>query len=109
MASMRDALKHFKKIDPHFHAATKAHHASLPEMLPAKRTALALFQSLVRIVVSQQLGTAAARSIFGRVKEVCKGGITPQMILKTPDAKFRAAGLSGAKVKTIKAIAKAVK
>jgi len=106
---MKDALKHFKRVDPHFHTATKAHHTSLPQKLPQKRTALALFQSLVRIVVSQQLGTAAARSIFSRVQEVCKNDITPEAILKVREATLRSAGLSGAKIKTIKAIAAAVK
>lgn len=106
---MKDALKHFKRVDPHFHAATKAHHASLPQKLPEMRTASALFQSLVRIVVSQQLGTAAARSIFSRVQELCKNDITPGAILKARETILRAAGLSGAKIKTIKAIATAVK
>lgn len=103
------ALKHFKRVDPHFYRATRAHHTSLPQTLPEKKTGSALFQSLVRIVVAQQLGTGAARSIFARVKEVCRGVITSETILKTPPERLRAAGLSGAKVKTIRAIAKAVK
>ncbi len=107
--SRQAALKHFKRVDPHFYRATKAHHTSLPQTLPQMRTERALFQSLVRIVVAQQLGTGAARSIFARVKEVCKGVITSETILKTPPQRLRAAGLSGAKVKTIKAIATAVK
>ena len=109
MSRVEDALKHFKRVDPRFYRATRAHHPSLPKTLPEKRGQRALFQSLVRIVVSQQLGTAAARSIFARVQEVCKGRMTPEEILKTRPARFRAAGLSGAKVKTIKAIATAVK
>ncbi|MCR4276414.1 MAG: DNA-3-methyladenine glycosylase 2 family protein, partial [Candidatus Parcubacteria bacterium] len=68
-----------------------------------------LFASLVRIVISQQLGTAAARSILGRVKEACGGRLTPESVLKTRGTIFRRAGLSSAKIKTIKTIAKAVK
>jgi DNA-3-methyladenine glycosylase II len=62
----------------------------------------------VSIVVSQQLGTAAADTIFARVKEVCKGRVTSLSILKIQEEKLRGAGLSAAKVKTLTAIAKAV-
>ena len=67
-----------------------------------------LFERLIRTVISQQLGTAAARSIFARVKEKC-GRLTPESISKVSPVALRAAGLSGAKVKTLKAIATAVK
>ncbi|MSU74223.1 DNA-3-methyladenine glycosylase 2 family protein [Candidatus Kaiserbacteria bacterium] len=103
------ALAHFKRVDPHFYATTRPHHPSLPVQLPAKRTRAQLFASLIRIVTSQQLGTAAARSIFIRVKGVCKGVLSPESILKAQPAALRGAGLSGAKVKTLKEIAKAVK
>lgn len=103
------ALKHFKRVDPHFHEATKKHHSSLPEVLPAKRTRLHLFERLVRTVISQQLGTAAARSIFARVKTACGGRITPDSMLGVRAATLRKAGLSGAKTKTLKEIAKAVR
>jgi DNA-3-methyladenine glycosylase II len=102
------ALRHFKRVDPHFHRATRAHHSSLPEQLSGKRTHAQLFESLVRIVISQQLGTAAARSIFARVKEACGGRLTPESVLKVRLLTLRKAGLSGAKVKTLKAIATAV-
>lgn len=104
-----DALKHFKKADPCFHKATKAHHTSLPEKLPRKQTRAQLFESLVSIVISQQLGVAAADTIFARVKEACKGRLTPESILSLRPEMFRKAGLSGAKTKTLKAIATAVK
>jgi DNA-3-methyladenine glycosylase II len=109
MTRLAVALKHFKRVDPHFHRATQAHHASLPKQLVAKRTRAELFASLVSIVISQQLGTAAADTIFARVKKACKGQLTPESVLKTPLSAFRKAGLSGAKTKTLKAIATAVK
>jgi DNA-3-methyladenine glycosylase II len=102
------ALRYLKRVDPHFHKATRAHHSSLPEQLSGKRTRAQLFESLVRIVISQQLGTAAARSIFARVKEACGGRLTPESVLKVRLPTLRKAGLSGAKVKTLKAIATAV-
>ncbi len=108
MTGREAALKHFKHVDPHFHQATARHHTSLPHELSKKNTQAKLFESLVSIVISQQLGTAAANTIFTRVKEACRGKITPESVLKTRLATFRKAGLSGAKTKTLKAIATAV-
>ena len=109
MTSRASALKHFKKVDPHFHTATKAHHTSLPEQLGRKNTNAALFESLVSTVISQQLGIAAADAIFTRVKKVCGNKLTPESVLKARPQTLRKAGLSGAKVKTLKSIATAVK
>ena len=103
------ALKHFKRVDPHFHRATLSHHSSLPPRLPEKRTRTALFEAIVSIVISQQLGTTVADTIFVRVKKACEGRVSPESILKISSAALRAAGLSGAKSKTLKAIAVAVR
>ncbi|MDE1919482.1 MAG: DNA-3-methyladenine glycosylase 2 family protein [Patescibacteria group bacterium] len=64
---------------------------------------------MVSIVISQQLGSAAADTITLRVKKACGNRLTPESVLKTRLPAFRRAGLSGAKTKTLKAIAKAVK
>ena len=109
MTRLDIALKHFKRVDPHLYRATKAHHTSLPKQLSKKNSRAKLFESLVSIVISQQLGTAAADTIFTRVKKACKGRLTPDSVLKTKPTTLRAAGLSGAKTKTLKAIAKEVK
>lgn len=74
-----------------------------------KLTRDGLFERLIRTVISQQLGTAAARSIFLRVKKACGGHVTHESIAKVRSAKLRAAGLSGAKTKTLKSIASAVR
>lgn len=102
------ALRHFKRVDPHFHASTLAHHGAIPLELPTLRTRAQLFESLAGTVISQQLGTGAARSIRARVKEACGGRITSLSILKLSEKELRACGLSGAKVKTLKEISKAV-
>ena len=109
MTSKQAALKHFKRADPHFHKATLPHHRTLPERLPERSTGLELFAALARTVVSQQLGTAAASTIYERLKKVCKGRVSPEALLKASPAALRAAGLSGSKSKTLKEIAKAVK
>src|SRR3989344_8659305 len=109
MTRLATALKHFKKIDPRFHKATVAHLSSLPAELSMKMNRNGLFERLIRTVISQQLGTAAARSIFLRVKAACEGRITPESVAKVRPTKLRAAGLSGAKTKTLKSIASAVR
>jgi len=109
MVSRSRALSHFKRHDPRFYEATRTHHQTLPLELPAKRTRTDLFSALVSIVISQQLGTAAADSIFARVRAACGGALTPQSVAQVSEAYLRAAGLSGAKVKTVKMIAEAVK
>ncbi|HEY4501249.1 MAG TPA: DNA-3-methyladenine glycosylase 2 family protein [Candidatus Paceibacterota bacterium] len=103
------ALKHFKRVDPHFHKVTSKHHTSLPMQLSEKHTRAALFEALVSIVISQQLGTAVADVIFARVKKACGNRITPESVLKTAPAVLRTAGLSGSKVKTLTTIATAVR
>lgn len=102
------ALTHFRRVDPHFYTATLAHHESLRTKLSSKRTRRELFEALVSIVTSQQLGTKAADSIFARVKEAVKGDLTSLSIVKIKEEKLRGAGLSGAKIKTLKEIAKVV-
>ena len=102
------ALKHLKRVDPHLYTHTLRHHTSLPMQLSAKRTRAQLFESLVSTVISQQLGVAAANAIFARVKKACGGRLTPESIMKVRPATLRKAGLSGAKVKTLKGIARVV-
>ncbi len=109
MPRLQDALEYFKRVDPRLYRATKVHHTSLPKQLLGKKTRAQLFASLVSTVVSQQLGLAAADAIFSRVKTVCKGRLTPEVILKARSSALRKAGLSGAKIKTLKSVARAVK
>jgi DNA-3-methyladenine glycosylase II len=65
------------------------------------------FQALVRAVTYQQLNGIAAKTIFGRVKALYPGKPfpTPEDLLATPDEMLRGAGLSRAKVASIKDIA----
>jgi len=109
MKARSQALRHFKRYDLRLYEVTKAHHKALPFELPQKRGADALFSTLVSIVISQQLGTKAADSIFTRVKKACGGKLTSTSVMATPEKTLRAAGLSGAKIKTIKSLAHAVK
>lgn len=108
MTRKASALRHLKRVDPYFYTHTLQHHTSLPLQLFAKRTRAQLFESLVSTIISQQLGLAAADAIFARVKMACGGRLTPKSVLRIRTATLRKAGLSGAKVKTLKEIATAV-
>lgn len=109
MPRRQEALNYLRRVDPRLYTATKKYHASLPLQLSVKKTRAQLFASLVSTVISQQLGLAAADAIFSRVKKACKGRLTPEAVLKVTPAALRAAGLSGAKIKTLTSIARAVK
>ena len=60
------------------------------------------FATLVRSIVYQQLATAAARAIHGRLIAALGGEVTPQRLLATPEPVLRAAGLSGRKVLSLR-------
>jgi len=65
------------------------------------------FEALLQSIVYQQLNGTAAGTILGRVKAIYprRRFPRPEDILATPDEKFRAAGLSRAKVAAIKDLA----
>ena len=67
------------------------------------------FTDLLEAITNQQLSGKAASTIFGRVRDLCKGGISPEAILNLSEAKLRGAGLSYAKIKYIKDLADKVK
>jgi len=67
------------------------------------------FFDLLEAITNQQLSGKAASTIFGRVKDLCKGGISPEAILKLSETKLRGAGLSFAKIKYVKDLAGKVK
>ena len=65
------------------------------------------FEALVESVISQQLAVKAADTIYGRVKELAKGRVIPGRIAEITEIDMRAAGVSGAKFKTIQGLAEA--
>lgn len=104
----RAALLHLKRVHPELFAAARPHKGLILSRVRPKRTNAALFERLVTSIVSQQLSTKAAASIFARLKETAAGAITPGTILAASPALLRSAGLSEAKVKSLKELAKAV-
>jgi DNA-3-methyladenine glycosylase II len=59
------------------------------------------FAALVRAVTQQQLATAAARTIHGRLVTALGGEVTPERLLTLPIDRLRAAGLSGRKAASL--------
>jgi DNA-3-methyladenine glycosylase II len=65
---------------------------------------LSHFEALVRAVVYQQLAGAAARAIHGRLVAAL-GQVVPEQVLATPEEALRSAGLSAAKVASVRDLA----
>src|SRR6202011_1657654 len=65
------------------------------------------FDSLAESIAYQQLSGKAAATIWGRVRALYprKKYLDPKLVLKTPDARLRAAGLSRSKVAALKDLA----
>ena len=59
------------------------------------------FRMLVRAIISQMISTRAAASIFARVEQAVAGGLTPASVLALGEPALRAAGLSGAKARSL--------
>ena len=59
------------------------------------------YQSLIRAVIAQQVSSAAARTIGGRLQERCGGSITAAKVGALSPKQLQAVGLTGAKVRTI--------
>jgi len=63
------------------------------------------YETLVHIIVGQQLSGKAAATIFGRVKKLATGrALTPAFVKKLSDAKLQATGVSRPKIKGIRSL-----
>lgn len=108
MTHIDEALAHFKKKDRILHkAGMRVRHTLTPRK--KVRSEGRLFASLAESVVSQQLSVKASDTIWARVQEVCGGSVTSERIAAVPLTRLRKAGLSAAKAKTLKELAKAMK
>tara|TARA_B100000427_G_scaffold97686_1_gene80403 strand:- start:8 stop:628 length:621 start_codon:yes stop_codon:yes gene_type:complete len=66
------------------------------------------FYSLSRSIVSQQISTKAADSIFSKFEKKCKGKIKPKNVSKISISSLRSCGLSHQKAKGIKSLAEKI-
>lgn len=102
------AMKHLKKADPTLYAAALPHYKDIEARMQHRRSYTKLFEALAGSIVSQQLSTKAADTIWSRLEAACKGTVTPEAILKLRVPTMRKAGLSAAKTKTLKELSRAV-
>jgi DNA-3-methyladenine glycosylase II len=98
----RRALSHLRASDP-------ALAAIIDKVGPYRlvpRTDGTHFDYVVRCIVGQQLSGKAAQTIYQRLLDLYGGRRPPPAeLLKTPDGKLRAVGLSGRKVEYVKELA----
>ncbi len=104
----RAALAHLREAEPRLYAHALLHRGAVFSRVLPKRTNLALFRSLVSSIVSQQLSTKAAQSIFKRLEDSFDGRLTPEAIADASPALLRQAGLSQAKIRSLKELSSAI-
>ena len=91
-------------IDPAFAPAIK----ELPPCtFGIDKPKITSYQSLVRSVIAQQVSTAAARTISGRLEVKCGGSISAAKVGALSAKKLQSVGLTGAKVRTISELTEA--
>ena len=73
---------------------------------PALRHGRHGFEGLAATITGQQVSTASAAAIFGRLSLAVRP-LTPEVFLGAGDATLRACGLSRAKVRTLRTVAEA--
>ena len=100
-ADIAEGLQHLARADRRLRKVIK-----VAGTVPLRRAPHGL-PGLARIVVSQQLSTASAEAIWGRfAKAIPK--ISAKTVAKASDETLRAIGLSGPKIRTLRAVAAAV-
>ena len=75
---------------------------------PEPRTREPGFATLLRVIVSQQLSTHAAATIWRRMERLCRGQVTHRKILNRDAAQLRQCGLSRQKVEYTRGLAQHV-
>lgn len=102
------ALLHLKTADPILYVASLPFAEEILARKGHRRSYQQLFDSLAGAIVGQQLSTKAADTIWERLKTACKGSVTPETITKMRVPTLRKAGLSAAKVKSLKELSKVI-
>ena len=100
-AELDAALAALVKRDPRFE------HALTLTGRPSLRKRPDCFAGLASIVVAQQVSTASATAILGRLRAALDPPAHTAM-LRARTSKLARVGLSGAKIRTLKAIARAI-
>src|SRR6266550_8690714 len=97
------AHRHISKSHPHMAQLIKR--SRRYEIIPS--ISIRPFDALAESIAYQQLSGKAAATIWGRVRALYpkRKWLDPALVLKTPDEKLRACGLSGSKTAALKDLA----
>src|SRR5580704_17714976 len=98
-AELHAACIKLSRLDP---LMAKAHAEVRPSTWVMREAG---FGGLVRQIVGQQVSVAAADAIRHRMIDGLGGALTPAIVLAADDALLRGFGLSGQKVRYVRAIA----
>ena len=97
---LAEGLAHLTKADRRLRPVVKAAGALAPRRREAG------FTGLARIVVGQQLSVASAEAIWGRFVAAFPD-LTPDAVHRAREPRFRKAGMSAPKIRTLRAVAAA--
>lgn len=102
----KKAIQHFSKVDPAIHQfLIQVSLEKWFDELDQKNH----FQSLTSTIIGQQLSLKAARTIRGRVVDLMPGKtLTPENILAVSQDDLRSAGMSWAKIRSIRDLSERV-
>jgi len=98
-----DPYEHLRSVDPKLATVIdRVGPCPLAEPLDSVYSPAYCFEALVRAIVSQQLSTKAAATIFSRVAALGANGFpSPDALASTPSESLRAVGLSEAKTRAV--------
>jgi DNA-3-methyladenine glycosylase II len=92
-------------------AIDSAFSSAIKELPPCtfglEKPKISSYQSLIRSVIAQQVSTAAAKTISGRLEVKCGGSITAEKVGALSLKQLQSVGLTGAKVRTISELTEA--
>ena len=102
--SYQQGLDYLSNVDPNLLWIIK----NVPIKKPIKRNAN--FESLLRIIIGQQLSGSAADTIYNKFATLLENRpITPKAVIKLDDGLIRTAGVSHAKIRYLKSLAQTLK
>ncbi|QJU56689.1 DNA-3-methyladenine glycosylase 2 family protein [Sphingomonas sp. AP4-R1] len=99
---LRRGLDALAKVEPAFAAGLALHG------YPAPRTGVRGHVALLRTIVGQQVSTASANAIYGRLEALIGPTMDVAVIVATPDESMRAVGLSRQKISYVKSLAELI-
>ena len=106
LPAIDNALQHFACVDATMHCLLDAAVSADAQLaVPYPKSQSEYFPTLVRSIVSQQISTSAAASVFARLTSTVT--LTPEAVMTTADDTLRECGLSKQKVRYIQSLADA--